>query len=1043
MSKFRAKSKSKNKSKSNNITVNDDNTQAIKEIQAWLKTAINSNGSQADQNSAGGLDSGVLEKLKYQLTRLVNYDAQYKAELERNQETNQQLTELKTQLNAATKEIDKLENSCNSLKDKVNQYQNALENIKTALDTRSIELSSGLEDEFHDMANILDLLRSIEQFVTVSKSLSKRILKLNAKVMHIGNSSEKNTGKSSNSSKSTNDDDDKGLSFSSHDQLMDQEVQDLEKICKDGAPKREYLLEQAEYQNKYHEQLSSVSNMESIKALSALSNEGSDAPINTQAVTTVLFDLLDDVSGIVVSKTHTNGDLYEPITTSIDEQVDKYSADIEGTRHRLNTKATSVDMICPLCNKTHKFKLSHIVRENSVMGCSNTKLHNVLVPEYLLVSDDPNCKHSFECSLSLLNVCKVLFEEFDVSKEKVKEILCNTSLSEQERLSLANKALLEKDNSLNNPENSNHITTDVKAHARKYKQAKNVPMSYDESKHKERLKASLSQQEGNVAKVDDINNAARKAKAREIEYNSDIANVATEHNIIEHNGVEVIDPISFNYKVNGAMPLYKGVSLSIDAISVAAALKCLYSPTNAIHKMFANAVEGCGICTRQTYNAHVLDLGRVLHGVNQQSKVDIISSSSSILVDETTGKVRSGENKQIETYYMWCMRTGKTEKQQECCFESFPDRSKASCISFLKPIRTLRTDKNQIKAKTDAYGVYASLFSKGCFADNVQHSTCLTHGRRPFHTYLNDSGLLTIYNDELLPKGTQFSQFGSNLKKFVANHPEAIKPADLAILIAYYLINAIFAVDGMVNEKHTDYTSVAYKNELTEARNTHSVKLLYILNKIMELLAGKLGLLIYNEKRQTYKMNPDLVLKDKAKGVLYWFNSRNTMSNFIDSPDIELSQSGVERAIRPLAIGRRVSFWMDSPEGLSAYANIHNIITNCMYADVDVTDYLIWVQANIRQRAWALMEYPDLIKQHEQEMRKISGMPYKYSDEVLKMPSRSDICQNVKDKEGKECCMQYKVGVYDPRNTSSAWLNLISYKGLTPKDYKALLARKK
>ena len=1041
MSKFRAKSKSKSKSKSNNKTVNQ-NIQDIKELQALIQTAITSNGSQVAQNSATGFDSDMLEKLHHQLERLAKYEAQNEQQMNHNREVNEQLNALQTQLNAATKENNKLSKSCKSLTDKLNQYQNAFENIKTALDSKSLELLSSLLDEFNDVASIRDAVLALEQNLTVSKSLSTRIINLNARLMRIGNSSEKNTGKSSNSSKSTNDDD-KGLSFSSHDQLMDQEVQDLAQICEEGAPKREYLLEQSEYQNKYHEQLSSVSNMESIKALSALINEGSDAPINAQAVTTVLFDVLEDVSKIVVSKTHTNGDLYEPITISIDEQVDKYAADIVGTRHRLSTKATSVDMICPLCNKTHTFKISHIVRENSVMDCSNNKLHKVLVPEYLLKSQDPNCQHSFECSLSLLNVCKVLFEEFDVSKEKVKEILSNTSLSEEERLSLANKAFLEKDNSLNNPENANYITTDVKAHARKYKQAKNVPMSYDESKHKEHLKASLSQQEGNVAKVDDINNSARKAKAREIEYNSDIANVATEHTIIEYNGVKVIDPINFNYKVNGAVPLFKGVSLSIEAIAVAAALKCLYPPTNAIHTMFANAVDDCEICSRQTYNAHVLDLGRVVHGVNQQSKVDIISRSSSILADETTGKVRSGENKKIENYYIWAIRTGKTEEQQECCFESFSSRSKESCISFLKPIRTLRAEQNQIKVKTDGYGVYASLFSKGCFADNVQHSSCFTHGRRPFHVYLKDSGLLTIYNDELLPKDTEFSQFGSNLKKFLANHPEAIKHTDLAILIVYYLINAIFAVDGMVNAKHTDYTSVAYKDELTEARNTHSVKLLYILNKIMELLAGKLGLLIYNEKRQTYKMNPDLIYKDMAKGVLYWFNSRNTMSNFIDSPDIELSQSGVERAIRPLAIGRRVSFWMDSPEGLSAYANIHNIITNCMYAEVDVTDYLIWVQANIRQRAWDLMANPDLIKQHEKEIRKISGMPYKFSDEVLKMPSRSDICQNVKDKEGKECCVQYKVGIYDPRNTSSAWLNLISYKGLTPKDYKALLARKK
>ena len=61
-----------------------------------------------------------------------------------NREVNEQLNALQTQLNAATKENNKLSKSCKSLTDKLNQYQNAFENIKTALDSKSLELLSSL-----------------------------------------------------------------------------------------------------------------------------------------------------------------------------------------------------------------------------------------------------------------------------------------------------------------------------------------------------------------------------------------------------------------------------------------------------------------------------------------------------------------------------------------------------------------------------------------------------------------------------------------------------------------------------------------------------------------------------------------------------------------------------------------------------------------------------------------------------------------------------------------------------------------------------------
>lgn len=199
MSKFRAKSKSK--SKSNNKTVNQ-NIQDIKELQALIQTAITSNGSQVAQNSATGFDSDMLEKLHHQLERLAKYEAQNEQQMNHNLEVNQQLNALQTQLNAATKENNKLSKSCKSLTDKLNQYQNAFENIKTALDSKSLELLSSLLDEFNDVASIRDAVLALEQNLTVSKSLSTRMINLNARLMRIGNSSEKNTGKSMHSTTS-------------------------------------------------------------------------------------------------------------------------------------------------------------------------------------------------------------------------------------------------------------------------------------------------------------------------------------------------------------------------------------------------------------------------------------------------------------------------------------------------------------------------------------------------------------------------------------------------------------------------------------------------------------------------------------------------------------------------------------------------------------------------------------------------------------------------------------------------------------------------
>ena len=74
------------------------------------------------------------------------------------------------------------------------------------------------------------------------------------------------------------------------------------------------------------------------------------------------------------------------------------------------------------------------------------------------------------------------------------------------------------------------------------------------------------------------------------------------------------------------------------------------------------------------------------------------------------------------------------------------------------------------------------------------------------------------------------------------------------------------------------------------------------------------------------------------------------LKKFVESSEIELSQSACERALK-LGICEKKSFmFIDSVDGANSFANYQTVINTCNLNNVPVQHYLLWLVANIKYR---------------------------------------------------------------------------------------------
>ncbi len=77
-----------------------------------------------------------------------------------------------------------------------------------------------------------------------------------------------------------------------------------------------------------------------------------------------------------------------------------------------------------------------------------------------------------------------------------------------------------------------------------------------------------------------------------------------------------------------------------------------------------------------------------------------------------------------------------------------------------------------------------------------------------------------------------------------------------------------------------------------------------------------------------------------AKAIKYLYNQRRELRRFLEDGRIPLHNNACERAIRPIAVGRRNWLFAGSPRGGHAAAVAYTLIESCRIAGVDVIRYL-------------------------------------------------------------------------------------------------------
>ena len=179
--------------------------------------------------------------------------------------------------------------------------------------------------------------------------------------------------------------------------------------------------------------------------------------------------------------------------------------------------------------------------------------------------------------------------------------------------------------------------------------------------------------------------------------------------------------------------------------------------------------------------------------------------------------------------------------------------------------------------QTDGYEAYKTLAKAG----GVELAFCWAHVRRYFHK-------------ELDPK-----------------NPE--KTPIAAETLAR--IQTLYAVEAEIRGRSAD-----------ERRALRLEKSAPILQALKPWLAARLDLL---SKKS-----------DLAKAIIYTFNHWDGLNRFVGDGRIEIDNNTVERAIRPLAIGRKNHLFAGSEGGAEHWAILASLIATCKINDVEPQAYL-------------------------------------------------------------------------------------------------------
>ena len=765
-----------------------------------------------------------------------------------------------------------------------------------------------------------------------------------------------------------------------------------------------------------------------------------DLSMSDQEKVDLVLSCLEESNNYVVEKelTTSGDELQVPFLEKDELEKAKQIASVENA---VALGSYEFERLCPHCNKLSTFKITSIKRNNEVFHARGlSDITTNLEAVYKIKCS--NCKHDEELSITDINLPLIL-SHYNVPQEQINKINAIFTTDPDKGLSLAAKVTNEHEESPIH-DFSKEEQCRAKARSKRTVTELNLDNYCNDVKSCAKNKSKLRNQHIKHAnhKANEIHEHADwQILPKTATYKTHIQTVPH----VDNDGktlelkiaVRTIDPSSFTRESFEASRLFRGCCLSVGLSTLAVALQSLYSPRNAIYRLFEAACNNDEFISRQELNSYFIAIGRLLSIVNEQSKKDILKSTT-VLCDETPIKLVTGQG--TKQKYLWIIKTGNTEKAQECCIQYCGTRS---AVSGLNMFDMFSAEECLFKyLLTDGYGAYDTILHDYSYCeerDPIIHCSCWAHYRRYIYVFLESSGLIEVYH-ELLPKGEELTSFPQKLKEYAKEHK--MTATNVALLSAFYLINAIFSNDASVTDKYSDLSSEAYLNELYEVRQNKTSYLVVMLNKIMEFLTFCQHLIVPSKNNKTFVSSKIPQYSSKlTRAVLYWMKDRKQLSEFLHNPHIECSTNSVERALRSTVIAKRASMTFNSSAGISSFANIMTVLQNCRLANISPFEYIPWYIYNLKLRALDIAnseELVDYVDSINKEVSEISGESFDFRNAIFSMPRSREIKELVTNEENKLVEVEKTIDCYDKRNISAAWLSFIPTQGLTVKDYAKL-----
>ena len=242
---------------------------------------------------------------------------------------------------------------------------------------------------------------------------------------------------------------------------------------------------------------------------------------------------------------------------------------------------------------------------------------------------------------------------------------------------------------------------------------------------------------------------------------------------------------------------------------------------------------------------------------------------------------------------------------------------------------SLRKLMNRLKCDvlvSDGYSAYQSMINGGFGRENrAQRQSCLTHFRRVVCQALGSELLrqqAEAMSDEELVKIS-----AENLKK---DNPDRL------LLIVLAGIGEIYALEKRCSRKEGESEADWLKRRETERKDMSADLINDIDNLMMELSKGRL---IQNKRGGGWRVASRA---DRyAEPCRYYMNQRENLRVFLSDSRVPPSSDIVEGRIRPLTVLRKNIYFMQTVQGMKAFAHALSVVQTGRLKDFDVRRWLL------------------------------------------------------------------------------------------------------